>query len=102
MTNYMVIKQRVTDLAQFQAAFDELQPKREAHGLRDLGQFRSADEPDTVIVVLEVADVAKAHEYWHSAVLTAGRKKAGVVGPLSAEVDQVWLTDGTVREALNR
>lgn len=55
----------------------------------------SADEADTVIAVL-------AHEYWHSAVLAEGRKKAGVVGPLSAEVDQVWLTDGTVRDALNR
>src|SRR5262249_38964848 len=29
-----------------------------------------------------------------------GREKAGAVGPLLAGVDQVWLTDGTVREAL--
>ena len=58
--NYMVIKQRVADLARFQAAFDELKPKREAHGLHDIGQFRSADEPNTIIVLLEVADVERA------------------------------------------
>jgi hypothetical protein len=37
MTNYMIIKQLVTDLAQFQAAFDELKPVREKYGLKDLG-----------------------------------------------------------------
>jgi hypothetical protein len=98
--NFMLVKQRVADLGRFQAAFDELKPMREAHGLRDVGQFRSADEPDTVIVVMEVADVGRAREYWHSAVLAEGRRKAGAVGPIEAGVDQVWLTDGTVRESL--
>jgi hypothetical protein len=97
----MIVKQRVADLEQFQAAFDELKPMREAHGLKDIGLFRSADEPDTVIVVMEVADVARAREYWHSAALAKGRRKAGAVGPLQAGVDQVWLTDGTVRESLD-
>jgi|GEM_PF-2985704 len=100
MTNYMIVKQRVVDFGQFQSAFDELKPMREAHGLQDIGQFQSADEPDTVIVVMEVVDVARAREYWHSAVLAEGRKKAGAVGPIEAGVDQVWLTDGTVRDAL--
>jgi hypothetical protein len=94
----MLVKQRVANLKQFQTVFDELRPMREAHGLTDVGQFRSADEPDTVIVVMEVADVARAREYWHSAVLAEGRQKAGAVGPLEAGVDQVWLTNGTVRD----
>jgi hypothetical protein len=100
MGNYMVIKQRVLDLARFQSAFDELRPMREKYGLDDLGQFRSADEPDTVIVVLRVGDVARAREYWHSVVLAEGRKKAGIVGPVAAGTDQVWLTDGLVRDAV--
>jgi len=62
----MIVKQRVSNLAQFQAAFDELKPMRERYGLRDIGQYRSADEPDTVIVIMEVADLARAKEYWHS------------------------------------
>lgn len=100
MKNYMLVKQRVTDPGQFQSAFDELKPMREAHGLTDIGQFRSADEPDTVIVIMEVANIARAREYWHSAVLAEGRRKAGAVGPIQAGVDQVWLTNGTVRESL--
>lgn len=100
MANYMLVKQRVENFERFQTAFDELKPMRERHGLRDIGQFRSADEPDTVIVVMEVADVAKARAYWHSEVLASGRRKAGALGPIKAGVDQVWLTDGTVRAAL--
>jgi len=107
MTNYMILKQRVTDLAQFQAAFDELKPMRERHGLRELGQFRAAEEADIVIVMLEVTDVAKAREYWHSTVLAQGRLKAGAVGlvpagtPVQAEsTNEVWLTDGLVRDVI--
>jgi hypothetical protein len=107
MTNYMIIKQRVSDLAQFQAAFDELKPMRERHGLKDLGQFRAAEESDIVIVMLEVADVARAKEYWHSTVLAQGRVTAGAVGLVPAgtsvqadSINEVWLTDGLVREAI--
>jgi hypothetical protein len=97
MENYMVIKQRVADFARFQEAFDALRTAREAHGLHDVGQFRSADEADTVIVILKVDDPARAKTYWHSDVLAEGREKAGALGPLLAGVDQVWLTDGPVR-----
>jgi hypothetical protein len=90
---------RVADLSRFQAAFDELAPKRQAHGLGDLGQFVSADEPETIIVLLEVEDVERARQYWHSEILAHGRQRAGVVGPIEAGTDQVWLTNGTVREA---
>jgi hypothetical protein len=40
----MIIKQCVRDLDQFQRAFDKLKPMRERHGLKDMGQYRSADE----------------------------------------------------------
>jgi len=107
MTNYMIIKQRVTDLAQFQAAFDELKLIREKYGLKDLGQFRAAEESDIVIVMLEVADVAKAREYWHSIALAQGRVEAGALGLVPAgtsvqagSINQVWLTNGLVRDAI--
>jgi hypothetical protein len=107
MTNYMIIKQRVTDLARFRAAFDELKPVREKHGLKDLGQFRAAEESDIVIVMLEVTDMARAKEYWHSTLLAQGRVRAGAVGLVPAgtsvqadSTNQVWLTNGLVREAI--
>jgi hypothetical protein len=96
MKNYMIVKQPVADFAQFQSVFDHLLPKRQQYGLTDIGTFRAADEPNTVIVIMEVADLARAKEYWHSDILAEGRRKAGVVGPLAAGPDQVWLTDGSV------
>src|SRR5579859_5199321 len=96
MNNYMMVKQRVADFAQFQAAFDQLLPMRQQYGLIDIGTFRAAEESNTIIVLMEVTDLARAREYWHSQILAEGRKKAGVVGPLEAGTDQVWLTDGSV------
>jgi len=90
MANYMIIKQLVTELAQFQAAFDEMKPVREKHGLKDLGEFRAAEESDIVIVLLD-----------------EGRVKAGAVGSVpvgtsmqAGTINQVWLTNGLVREAI--
>ena len=84
-------------LADFQAAFDELLPRRREFGLIDIGTFREASEPDAIVVLMEVTDVsARAKECWRSQVLEAGRRKAGVVGPLQAGTDQVWLTSCTV------
>jgi uncharacterized protein (DUF1330 family) len=100
MKNYMIVRQRVVDLERFQNAFDELKPMRQQHGLTDLGQFQAADDPNSVIVVMEVADVNLAKEYWRSEVLARGRERAGIVGPIAAGTDQVWLTNGLVREAL--
>jgi hypothetical protein len=92
---------------QFQAAFDGLKPMREKHGLKDLGEFRAAEESDIVIVMLEVADVARAKEYWQSIVLAQGREKAGAVGLVpvatgveAGSINQVWLTNGLVRDAI--
>ena len=96
MKNYMMVKQRVADFAQFQAAFDELLPMRQQYGLIDIGTFRAAEEPQTIIVLMEATDLARAREYWHSQILAEGRKKAGAVGPLEAGTDQVWLTNGPV------
>lgn len=102
MTNYMIVKQKVRDLATFQKAFDGLAAERRAAGLVDLGQFVAADERDTVIVVMEATDLARAKAYWHSAVLAQGRERAGAVGAIEAKSDQVWLTDGLVRTRIGK
>ena len=96
------IRQRVTDLSWFQITFDHLKPDREAAGLTDVGQFCAADEPDVVIVVMEVEDISRANEYWHSNVLAQGRTEAGIVGPIDRKSYQVWLTDGLVKDRLTK
>jgi hypothetical protein len=101
MANYMIVRQRVTDLARFQTTFDRLKPDREAAGLTDLGQFCAADEPDLVIVVMKVEDISRAKEYWHSEV-SQGRAEAGIIGPIDTKSDQVWPTDGLVKDRLTK
>jgi erythromycin esterase-like protein len=100
MKNYMIVRQKVKDIAQFQRAFDQMKDHRHAAGLTDLGQFCASDDPDTVVVVMEAADIGKAKEFWHSATLAKGRERAGIVGPVEAGKDQVWLTDGLVRDRM--
>jgi hypothetical protein len=51
--------------------------------------------------VLEVADISAARAYWHSKVLSEGRKEDGIVGPLTVGTDQVWLTDGSLHHSLD-
>src|SRR5262245_18561592 len=62
MANYMIVRQKVIDLAWFQTAFDRLKPNRKAAGLTDLGQFCADDESDVVIVVMNVEDMSRAKE----------------------------------------
>ena len=100
MKNYMIVKQQVQTLRQFQAAFDNMKQHRAAAGLTDLGQFCEHGAPNTVIVVMEAADVGRAKEFWHSVTLAKGRQAAGIVGPLDATPEQVWLTDGLVRDKM--
>jgi len=98
MKNYMIVRQKVHNLAQFQQAFDKMAEHRHAAGLTDLGQFRDLEDPQTVLVVMEAADIEKAKGFWHSSVLAKGREAAGIIGPLDAGADQVWLTNGLVRD----
>ena len=77
--DYMLVKQKVHDLGRFQKAFDEMKEHREKAGLKDLGQFCDSEDPNVVIVVMEAADI---------------------IGPLEAGTNQVWLTDGLVRDRI--
>ena len=96
MNNYMLVKQRVENLQTFKQAFDGLEKTRREAGLIDIGQFHAADEPNTVIVIMQAEDLARAKNYWHSEVLAKGREKAHVIGPIEVGSDHVWLTDGLI------
>jgi hypothetical protein len=98
--NYMIVRQKVIHLDQFQRAFDQMKEHRQAAGLTDIGQFCDAEESDTVVVIMEATDIRKAKAFWHSSVLARGRESAGIIGPLEAGDDQVWLTNGLVRDRL--
>src|SRR5919199_2566534 len=84
----MLVKQRVEDIAQWKSVFNqpELESVRQQHGLFVTGTYRAADEPATVIVVMEMEDLARAKEFARSDTLASARAKAGAVGP----PDGIW------------
>jgi uncharacterized protein (DUF1330 family) len=84
----MIVKQRVTDIARWKTVFNdpELEAIRQQHGLYVTGTYLAADEPATVIVVMEMEDLARAREFARSETLAEARSKAGAVG----SPDGVW------------
>ena len=90
----MLVKQRVSTVAQWSSVFQEaeLDAVRRAHGLVVTGTYVDADDPDTVIVVMDMADLDQARGFAASTELADARRRAGAVG----RPDGVWYG---VREA---
>ncbi len=82
MTGVMLVKQRVTSIQQWNAVFrnPELDAIRRRHGLVVTGTYTDGDDPNTVIVVMDMDDVGAARQFATSEELAAARKRAGAIG----------------------
>lgn len=89
MAGVMLVKQKVNSVGQWNAVFrdPELDAVRRAHGLVVTGTYVDADDPNTVIVVMDMADLDKARTFAVSTELATAREKAGAIGA----PDGVWL-----------
>ena len=94
MAGIMLVKQRVADIAQWKAVFNdpELEKIRQEHGLYVTGTYRAADEPATVIVIMEMENLERAKEFAQSNTLSEARTRAGAVGL----PDGVWYGESRV------
>jgi hypothetical protein len=90
----MVVKQRVASVPRWNAVFRdrELDETRRRHGLVVTGTYVDADDPDTVIVVMDMEDLGRAREFAVSAALAAARDEAGAIG----SPDGVWFAPTAV------
>ncbi|WP_239645670.1 hypothetical protein [Mycobacterium sp. UM_CSW] len=88
MTGVMLVKQRVTSVEQWNTVFrnSELDAVRREHGLVVTGTYVDADNPNTVIVVMDMHDADKARQFATSPELAATRERAGAIGA----PDGVW------------
>jgi hypothetical protein len=59
---------------------------RRSHGLVVTGTFIDGDDPETVIVVMDMDDIGRARAFAASPELASARKRAGAVDP----PDGVW------------
>jgi hypothetical protein len=91
VTGIMLVKQRVGSVEQWNTVFrdPELDGVRRRHGLVVTGTYVDADDPNTVIVVMDMENPGSARQFAASSDLAAARERAGAVGA----PDGVWLGD---------
>lgn len=89
MTGVMLVKQRVANVDRWNNVFrdPQLDSIRRSHGLMVTGTYVDGDDPDTVIVVMDMENVDAARRFAGSPELAAARERAGALGP----PDGVWL-----------
>jgi hypothetical protein len=76
----MVIRHKVRNFANWKPAYDAHAPAREGAGLTKGRVYRSCDDPNEVVVLLDMADVETAKVFAESADLQTAKEQAGVVG----------------------
>jgi hypothetical protein len=78
--SYVIVKQKVADYARWKPIFDADGANRQIGGSRGGQLFRSADDPNEVVMLFEW-DLEQARQYSQSEALRAKMQEAGVLGP---------------------
>lgn len=76
----MLVHHAVKDFSKWRPAFDADAAARQAAGLREINVWRNADEPQEVVLLFEVLDVAKAKAFAASTDLKDRMVASGVIG----------------------
>ena len=77
---YVIVKYKVADYARWKPIFDADGANRQAGGCKGGQLFRSADDPNEVVMLFEW-DLEQAHQFCQSEALRAKMQEAGVLGP---------------------
>ncbi len=80
-TENLSIHHKVKDYASWRKGYDEHEKSRLSAGLTNGRVFRGAEDPNDVLILQDVADVAKARAWLSGTDLKSAMEKAGVVGP---------------------
>jgi hypothetical protein len=79
-TENLTIHHKVTDYTAWRKGYDAHEQSRRSAGLTNGRVFRSAEDPNDVVVLQDCADVAKARTWVGSEDLKAAMQKSGVIG----------------------
>jgi hypothetical protein len=71
---------KVKDYATWRTAYDGHEKSRVSAGITNGRVFRNPQDPNDVVILQDVADVAKARTWFGSDDLKAAMQKSGVVG----------------------
>ena len=76
---FILVRHKVRDYAHWKPFFDADDAKRQQAGLRVQSVMRNADDPQELVILMEVDDLGKAREFSQSPGLREIMEKAGVV-----------------------
>ena len=76
----MVIHHKVRDYATWRPAYDAHESSRAGAGITNGRVYRKAEHPNDLVILLDVADVARARAWTASEDLKTTMGKAGVLG----------------------
>ena len=79
-TENLTIHIKVKDYSTWRPAYDEREKGRLTAGITNGRVFRNAQDPNDIVILQDVADVAKARSWLGSDDMKAAMQKSGVVG----------------------
>ena len=79
-TENLTIHHKVQDYTKWRSGYDAHETSRLSAGITNGRVFRRAEDPNDVVVLQDVADVAKARTWFASDDLKAAMQKSGVIG----------------------
>src|SRR5580700_12336344 len=79
-TENLTIHHKVTDYTAWRKGYDAHEQSRRTAGITNGRVFRRAEDPNDVVVLQDVADVAKARTFVASEDLKTAMQKSGVLG----------------------
>jgi hypothetical protein len=80
MNENLTIHHKVKDYAAWRMGYDGHEKTRHTAGITNPRVFRSAEDPNDIVVLQDVADVSKARTWLGSEDIKAAMLKNGVVG----------------------
>src|ERR1700730_7462612 len=79
-TENLTVHFKVKDFNAWRTGYNEHEKGRQTAGITNSKVFRNADDPNEVVVLQDVADVAKARTWLGTDEMKAGMQKRGVIG----------------------
>lgn len=79
MASFVLIRHKVRDFSEWKRGYDAHLPKRNEAGLTEKHLLRGANDPNEVVLLLEVKDQSRAKAFVESADLQETMQKVGVV-----------------------
>jgi len=76
----LIIQHKVRDYAGWRPGFDAHKSSQAGAGLTNGRVYRKAEDPNDIVILFDVANVAKARSWMTGEDLKAAMQKAGVLG----------------------